>query len=321
MTFRSRIIVLLIGVALLVPTANAAQKSSSKSKSDTAASTRVPADEGGVNAVLNALSSAASNQDAEKMAALWSVDGFYVDSDGVETKGRLAVKERFAGALAGKPKATVALSASAIKFLAPDAAWVEGTATRQATSGMEPSTRFTMLLQKSGSGWAISSATETPITSKNVSDQLAKLSWLLGEWTAKQGDGKLTMTADWTGNKSFILMKFVVSKPGEADKHDTQVIGWDPSKEQVVSWHFDDNGGFGYGSWSKRGKQWVISTEGVEQTGGRTSALNILSVADQDHFTWQSVNRAVDGLSVPDTGTLTVQRTQKVSSRTDESKI
>ncbi len=325
MTLKPTYIALLIGFSMLcIPSGHCAQKSSKKTKSEVTAtekSARPLNDESGVNALLSALSSAASIQDAQKMAALWTSDGLYVDTDGTETRGRQALAEKFAAAQAGLPKASIVLHPSTVKFPGLEAAWVEGTATRQTSTGTEPSARFSMLLQKQSGTWLISSATETLIASKSTTDQLDKLSWLLGEWTAQQGAAKVKLTADWTGNKSFILCKYLVNKAGEPDKTDTQIIGWDPSKEQIVSWHFDDNGGFGYGSWSKRGKQWVISTEGVEQSGSRTAALNILSIEDQNKFSWQSVNRVIDGTTVPDTDPLTVQRTQKVSSRSDENKI
>lgn len=317
MTLRSTLIALVV-MLLLTPSAQSAQKSSSKKKKSEATEvTRVQtvSEDSAVKNVLASLSAAATAQDADKMAAVFTEDAFYVDSEGAETKGRAALKDRFASALTGRPKSTIVLNASHTRFPSADSAWVEGTATRQTGGVSEPSTRFSMLLQKQAGTWLIASAIETPIASKTVTDQLSNIAWLIGDWSAQQKDGKLHMNASWAGNKSFILMKFAVSRPGEAEKHDTQIIGWDPSKEQVVSWHFDDDGGFGYGSWTKRGKQWVINLEGVEQSGSRTTAINIVSPQDQNSFSWQSVNRAIDGMGVPDTETITVQRTPALSSR------
>jgi uncharacterized protein (TIGR02246 family) len=322
MTSKPAYISLLVGLLLLWPQSGPCAQKTSKTKSVAASEVSRPTgDESGARALLNALGSAASNQDADKMSSLWAVDGLYVDVDGIETKGRQPLQKRFATALGGRAKTTVSLTPSVIRFPGTDSAWVAGTATRQTADGTEPSTRFSMLLQKQDGVWQIVSATETAIANKTVGDELGKLGWLVGSWTAQQGKTALKMNAEWAGNKAFITCKFVLEKDGQTQQVDTQVLGWDPTKEQVVSWHFDANGGFGYGSWVKKGRQWVVSTEGIEQSGSKTNAMNILSIDTPDKFTWQSVNRIIDGTAVPDTEPLTIQRAQKVSTRVDGNKI
>lgn len=257
---------------------------------------------------LALLSAAATEGDAARMASFWLADGTYVDEDGAETKGRQLIEERFRAARAGDNRVKVELSPATVKVLGPDAAWVEGTVSRQTSLGMEPSTRFTMLLSKSEGAWMVASATETAIANRSAGDHLDALKWLIGTWSAQRGDGQVRMTAEWAGNRAFILCKFRAESKDGVAQADSQVIGWDPTREQIVSWHFDSTGSFGYGSWSKRGKQWVIHTEGVEQSGSRTNATNIISVEDKDKFSFQSVGRTVDGVPVPDMPTLAVQR-------------
>lgn len=289
---------------------SAAPAKKSEAKKEAAAPAQPAAgEEAAVRAQLAALSAAALSGDAAKLATLWTADGTFVDEEGAETKGRQAIQARFENVWRGK-KVNVSLNPSSIKFVGPNVAWIEGLVTRQVQGSMEPATRFTMLMQKDGNTWLVASATETAILTKTAAERLQVLDWLVGNWKSQQGNANVSMQADWVGNKSFIHCIYT-AETGGTKKVDTQVIGWDPTKEQVVSWHFDSDGGFGYGSWSKRGKQWVMQAEGVEQTGSRTNATNIISVDTADKFSWQSVSRTIDGVPVPDTQPLIVQRAGK----------
>lgn len=301
-------------IILSMPSAYCASKSKSKTnKASDAVSAPATNSDSEIQAQLTALSSAASSGDVEKMASLWTADGVYIDADGVQTSGREAIQRRFAEGQAQGKKAAISLTPSSIKFLGPDAAWSEGTVMRQSSAGMEPSTRFVMVMQKQSGKWFVASATETPIANRSASDHLNAMSWLIGDW-AVEGAAKVKMQGEWTGNKSFILCRFLIDRPGQPQRTETQIIGWDPTKEQIVSWNFDSAGGFGYGTWTKHGAQWVVTMEGVEQSGSRTSAMNILTLSGADKFTWQSVNRNIDGLPVADTDQLVVQKAQKTSS-------
>ncbi|HEY9786908.1 MAG TPA: nuclear transport factor 2 family protein [Candidatus Obscuribacterales bacterium] len=286
-----------------------AKQSSSATKKASEASVSAAPLEAAIRAQLTALAAAASAGDAERMAALWAIDGVYVDEDGIATHGRDSIHDRFATARARVPKVNLKLMPSTIKAVSPDVIWAEGTTVRETPAGPEATTRFTMLFQKRDGNWVISSATETALLSQPTSDHLSPLSWLIGDWTAQRGDAKVQMTADWAGKgKNFITCKFLSEEPGKPEKKDMQVIGWDPTIGKIVSWHFDSQGGFGYGTWEKKGNQWVVKTEGVEQTGTRTYATNLISLEGDGKFSWQSIARNVNGTPVPDTEVLAVQR-------------
>ncbi len=110
------------------------------------------------------------------------------------------------------------------------------------------------------------------------------------------------------GNGNFLHLKYLIAKAGETPKIDTQVIGWDPNRDQIISWHFDSSGGFGYGRWRKQDNKWIINAEGVEQSGWNSTATNVISSVDKNSFQWQSMRRTVDGLTFADTEPLTVKR-------------
>lgn len=295
------------GWAVAVKKSGAEAKKAAVTSESSVAST---SDDAAIRGQLSALAAAASSADAEKMASLFSIDGSYVDEDGARTQGRQAIQRRFSQAWSGAGKTVLALNPESVKRIGQDAAYVEGTTARKTALGMEPAARYVMLMQKQNGIWLIASATETPIVSKTASDHLKALDWIIGNWVAEQGTAKVKMAAEWAGNKSFIQCKFVVDRPGEAERIDNQIIGWDPTRQQIVSWHFNSSGGFGYGNWSKRGKEWLVDSQAVDPTGSHSNATNIISLQEPNRFSWQSVGRSVEGMSVPDTEPLTVQRVE-----------
>ena len=75
---------------------------------------------------------------------------------------------------------------------------------------------------------------------------------------------------------------FKVAPPGAADLEGTQVIGWDPAAGTIRSWMFDSDGGFGEGTWSKKGNRWLIKFKQVLPDGRKASATNIYTIIDHD---------------------------------------
>ena len=79
-----------------------------------------------------------------------------------------------------------------------------------------------------------------------------------------------------------------------------QIIGWDPKLGKIVSWHFDAQGGYGKDMWTKDGAKWVIEATGVLRDGSESSSVNIVTPLEPNSFTWQSIKRTLDGVSLPD---------------------
>lgn len=257
---------------------------------------------------LSSLADAAAKGDAERMASFFTLDGAYIDEDGVRHEGRQSLKEHFTSHVRPDTKSSLKLEPSNIRIIGNDSAWIEGSTTRQTSAGKHIDARFTMLLQNKGGNWLIQSASETSVRQASAADRLADLNWLVGEWTAEQGDAKVKMTAEKVGDGHFLRLTYVLSRPGNKPRIDIQVIGWDPTRNQIVSWHFDSSGGFGYGNWSKDNNKWLIKAEGIEQSGWQSAATNVITLNNNDSFQWQSIKRNADGVMYPDTDPLTVKR-------------
>lgn len=157
----------------------------------------------------------------------------------------------------------------------------------------------------------LANVTDTASVAEAVTTPLGVLNWLIGDWEAENNGAKVRMKADWTKNKKFILCKYEIDKPGQEQLSETQVVGWDPQSNEIVSWNFDASGGFGHGIWNKKTSKWLIESSGVASDGVTTRALNIISIVDPNNFSWQSIDRRADGVALADTEPLKVKRLTK----------
>jgi hypothetical protein len=85
-------------------------------------------------------------------------------------------------------------------------------------------------------------------------------------------------------------------------------IGWNPRRQQLVSWHFHSNGSYGFGDWEKNGESWSEQTTGVEPDGASSRATDIISKVDANTFTWSSKDRTVGGAPQSHRQAITVNR-------------
>ena len=68
-------------------------------------------------------------------------------------------------------------------------------------------------------------------------------------------------TTSWRG--PFTVAGFATASTWPA----CRFIGWDPATEQIRSRVFDSDGGFGQGTWKKKGNRWYIQQSGVLPDG------------------------------------------------------
>jgi uncharacterized protein (TIGR02246 family) len=248
--------------------------------------------------------------DTVGLSNMWTIDGNYVDEDGNEFKGRTDLVKRFSKVFLEAGPQRVQLVPEEIRLLSSNVGTVDGVVRRKDEEKAPPQTRYTMVFVKQKGTWLISSATETPIESAEEPshDTLNDLSWLIGDWKSERNGASVNMRADWTIGKNFIRCDYLVKKPDAPPVMYVQVIGFDPRKEQLISWNFDASGGFGSGVWFKKDKKWIVESVATERDGSSSRAINVIEPKDPNSFLWQSVNRSVDGVALADMGPLTVER-------------
>ena len=258
---------------------------------------------------LQELTLALANSDAKSLASIWLEDGTYSNEMGQEWKGRAALEKRFAAVFASEGRLLLDFIPAKVRQLADNVAMVDGFVKFKDEVGGSPDTRFSMVFQKQGDGsWLIVSASETPFVDNERLDHLKPLAWMIGDWAVEKGGNSMVVKIDWAADKKFIHLRYMIKKAGSEELDSQQIIGWDPRREQIVSWMFDSRGGFGSGTWSKRGNQWLVDSEGVDPEGRSTSATNVIANQTANSFSWQSVNRSIEGESLSDTAPLTINR-------------
>jgi hypothetical protein len=117
----------------------------------------------------------------------------------------------------------------------------------------------------------------------------------------------VTSTYSWDENKKFIRCKFTI-KGKRMSLTGTQIIGQDPRTGQIRSWIFEAEGGFGEATWTFDGKRWLQDAAGIQGNGTEITATNIMMPLGKNTFSWQSVDRTIDGEEVPNVPPVKVTR-------------
>ncbi len=258
-----------------------------------------------ISKLLIALGAALSSGEPAKSASFFSQDAIFIDQSGKQTESRKALEERFASLKETSSK-KIALHPEKINLLAAGFASVVGTASKVEEKTVLPESRFSLLLQKQNGKWLIKQATETTMQAEKASDHLQQLAWLIGKWKVESTTLDKELEANWGAGKNFIIAKTTNNAAGS--EIDMQIIGFDPRKNTIVSWHFDCNGGFGYASWQKLDGSWLLDYAGVLADGRASRAKNIFIQKGPAELSWQSVEQESEGEQYPDTETLILKK-------------
>jgi hypothetical protein len=119
----------------------------------------------------------------------------------------------------------------------------------------------------------ISQLTETDAPAPNAYSRLQALEWLVGNWENKAGDLTVDTKIDWAGDKNFLIRKFKVKGSDQNETDGWEIIGWDPEHQQIRSWIFDSNGGFGGSTWANDGEHLLIRASNVLPDGSHSTEV------------------------------------------------
>jgi uncharacterized protein (TIGR02246 family) len=245
--------------------------------------------------------------DAKTLAGFFSEDVDYVDQDGAEVKGRDAMQKLLADNFVQNPGAKLAITTEEVKQLTPDVKVTRGFATVTPAKGAAETTRYTAVRVKKGDHWEISQLNEREAPPLSAYSKLEVLEWLVGTWQDKSGDQTVQAKINWAGDKNF-LVRTINVKGNQSSTDGWEIIGWDPVRQQIRSWIFDSNGGFGESTWVNNGEDWLIRASNVLPDGSRSTAENVLTKVDDNKFTWESQNRTLNGEPQPSLDKIEVQR-------------
>jgi uncharacterized protein (TIGR02246 family) len=262
------------------------------------------ADRDAVQKALDSFTAAFGKGDAKVVAGHWTPDGEYVSDDGTTIRGRAALEKDYAEFFVKNPDNALEVEVDTIRFPSRDTAVVEGHFKLHMGKKKElVVSRCSFLYAREDGKWLIAIAREWPGDGFEIRD----LEWLIGTWEAKRDGTVVSTKYEWTANKVFIRCQFSVTKDGKTETG-MQVIGKMPSTGELHTWTFEDAGGIGDSDISRDGKKWKFAARGSTAEGKVITATNIMTPIDADTFTWQSVERTLDGEALPDQPPVKVTR-------------
>jgi uncharacterized protein (TIGR02246 family) len=264
------------------------------------------ADEQGVRAACEAYVKAVNAGDASAVAKLWAEDADYVNDSGEKFKGRTAIEKLFKDQLPNMKGKKFSFETQSLKMVAPGVALEDGIG--KYTGGdddeKQPGARYSAVwVRGADNKWLLSSVRDLgdlPTEGESPSP-LKQLDWMVGDWQSSGGDATVDMSCVSAFEGKFLKQKYDVKTKEGVEFTVVTMVGWDPTRDQLRSWFFDSRGGFGDGFWSRDGNSWTISSNGVVADGRVGSATNIWKYVDENTIAWQSKDRELDGVPMPET--------------------
>jgi uncharacterized protein (TIGR02246 family) len=243
--------------------------------------------------------------DAKAIAAMCTADCDYIDADGKEYKGRDEIERTYSGFFSRGGARPIKVTITSLTFPTPDVAIEEGITSSDDRSSGTNANKYIVVHVKRDGKWLMYRVTETYSPPIAAPSKLKDLDWLVGNWTATGSNRTLHLNVKYTGDSHFINCSYA---PDGSASNNVQVIAWDPRAEQIISWHFGADGGFGRGLWRETPSGWINRALTVEADGSRGAATYVLQKLDNNSFLWHSRQRSLNGNPLPDTEEVKVTR-------------
>jgi uncharacterized protein (TIGR02246 family) len=248
--------------------------------------------------------------DAKTLAAFWTPDGDYTEQTGRHFKGREAIEKAFDKFFTQNKNLTVRIESESLRFVSPAVAIEDGITFVIHPDGFPASrARYTIVHVKKDDKWYLSSVRDSQYVAPNNYEHLEGLEWAIGTWSSENEKGHAEhLEVEWNDNQNWIVANFSASVRGLSVGSATHWIGWDPRTKHVRSWLFDAAGGFGEGTWTKDGNNWVIKIKSVQRDGKDAGATIRLGRVNDHTISLQATGRIVDGKPAPDTPQFKLKR-------------
>jgi uncharacterized protein (TIGR02246 family) len=250
-----------------------------------------------------------NKRDAKASAAFWTKDGEYVDESGQAIVGRDAIEAYFAAIFKARPDAKLQLITDSVRLVSDSVAIEDG------QSIVEPSPnataevgKYTAVHVKIDGKWLLASVRDTAIDTSSASDDLADLDWLIGEWTAEENGVRTDSKCRWIVNNKFVERSYSTTQLDGTVTTGLQIIGWNSQSNHIQSWNFTPDGGHAIGIWSATEGGWLAKVTGTTGTNVSTTAVNVLRRLDDNAYAWQSMDRTIGEIRLPDTDEVILRR-------------
>lgn len=257
-------------------------------------------DENAIRENIDSYVEAYNRGDAKAVTALWSDSGEWVGPSGERHEGKAEIEQGLRALFADAPGTTIEIRDPTVRLLSAEAAIERGTVIVRVPGEDPAESSYVAAHVKQDGRWKLDSVYEIAAAVEGPANSpLQELAWLVGDWVDTDPDTDMTAHITWTKNKSFLNYSFRVAPSGGDDLEGTQVVGWDPAGGSIRSWMFDSDGGWGEGTWSKNGDNWVVKFRQVMPDGGQAEATNIYTQIDANTLVWKSIGRKLNGEFLP----------------------
>jgi uncharacterized protein (TIGR02246 family) len=264
-----------------------------------------------IRAGSEAFVAAFNKKDAKAVAALWTEDGEYIDDSGHAFLGREAIETGYAAFFAANPDATLQLMIDSMKLLSSDSAIEDGqTLVTLTPQGNQDVGKYTVVHVKVNGKWFMASVRDARIETASAQQSIADLEFLIGTWIAEEHGIKSESVCRWVADKRFVQRTYTTTFLDGTQTSGVQMIGWNAERGHVQSWDFSPDGGHALGIWSPAENGWTSEIQGVRGDGTLTSSVNFLRRLDDNAYVWQSIQRNVGGIALPDTDEVVLKRQQ-----------
>lgn len=265
-------------------------------------------DRAAIRQAIDSLAETFEARDAKALAGHFTIEGEFQNVQGAKLRGREAMERAFAEFFAKTPEVKAEIRPESLRFLSTDSAIDQGLVTVQrGPTNPANKARYNALVVREGGLWRLAQLSESPAEDR---PSMSDLGWLIGQWKSSgAGGAEIQTTYAWDPAKKFMYMRFS-RKVSDLVLSGTQIIGLDPATGMIHSWTFETNGGIGEADWIRDDDHWILDAAGTLADGRTLAETNVLRRVNDDSFTWQSINRMLDGTELADLAPVKVTRTK-----------
>lgn len=250
-----------------------------------------------------------NKHDAKAVAALWTKDAEYIDDSGEVHTGRDAIEQVYADFFAEHPEATIRIVIDSLRQLSDTSAIEDGRAlVDPPPAGQMGVSKYTAVHVKVDGQWQMASVRDTWIDTPATRENAADLGWLIGTWTAEEHGVRFDSVCRWVANENFVERTHTTTQIDGTTSSGVQLIGWNPAEGRVQSWTFSPDGGHAVGLWMMTATGWAAQMQGITGDGIPTTSVTQLRRLDDNAYVWQSIERTVAGIALPDTDEVVIKR-------------
>lgn len=244
-----------------------------------------------------------AKRDAKAIAAMFTVEGEYVDAVGTVFHGRQIIEAELKASFETDPPGALEISVLSIRPIAAGLLIEEGVSTfTPKENGIGTRTHYTATHVRQADGtWLLASVRELESAEATPHEQLKALGWLEGRWREENGNTVVKTEWKWSEDGNFLLSEFTLKTNDKDTLKGTHRIGWDAERRQFRSWIFDASGGNADGWWSAaEDGSWSVHLSGIGATGIRRSSVMTYARNGADTLVVTQTKQTLAGVGMPE---------------------